>query len=202
MPTIDPNTEPMNLDDLLQLESELKQVSGWRKVKPTLSFQECFFGLMGTAVLLAKPNGTFHPMVFTNIPNTSSQDEAMNDSCEFDNNEEENEEENEFNDEESDEFRMLAEAMISMLAPCFRHEKQPRFFESSSDLSEFVATNIANRFDGYKLVIIPICKIQDKRIRGLVILYTYDDSQFLTENDTDPLSQVWGVFANSLKLLV
>lgn len=212
MPTLDPNTEPMTVDDLLELERTLTGVPGFEKARPVLEFQQEFFGLFGTACLLRQPKGTFHPMFMTNIPNCApggcegEKEQEFDLGIEFEEQEQEEfgEDENEpigAGENDGEEFRAFVQAMIDNLSPCFQHEKQPRFFPNFNDLAEFVSPDLLARFQGYKLMIIPIRKPKAKNVVGLVILYNNEDSQYLTEDDMEPLSRVWNMFANSLKLL-
>lgn len=212
MPTLDPNTEPMTVDDLLELEGELASVQGFEKARPVLSFQQEFFGLFGTACLMRQPKGTFHPIFVTNIPNTAhgpgeeEQDQEYDLGIEFEEQEqddfdEESEEPISAGENDGEEFRAFAQAMIDNLAPCFQHEKQPRFFPNFNDLTEFVGPEMIARFQGYKLMILPIRKPKAKNVVALIVLYANEDMQYLIEDDMEPLSRVWGVFANSLKLM-
>lgn len=221
MPTLNPDMDPMTVDDLLELETQLALTAGFGKSKTVLSFQQEFFGFMGSALLLRQPKGTFHPMFCTNIPNCEEGqteeemefdlgiefEEAENEDDFGEDEEQENDDADEAEtridrgEDSADEFANLASAMIERLAPCFQHEKQSRFFADFRALEEFVSPDLASRFQGYKLVIIPIFAKTQKNVKALVMLYTTDDSQFLLEEDMDNLERIWRAFAYSLKLI-
>lgn len=204
MPPINPNVEPMNGADLLDLESALQTVTGFNRVKPALSFQREFFGLMGTAILVRQPNGSFFPMAITNVPNyDDSQEETQEQDEENDSFEEQEDDENEtdFGEDTGDEFHALAQSIVNNLAPCFQHEKQTRFFADFNALTEFVSMELAARFQGYKLMIIPIIKKNDKKVKALIVSFTNDDSEYLNEDDSDGMTRMWSIFARSMKLI-
>lgn len=202
MPPINPNVEPMNGVDLLQLESTLQVVTGFGRIKIALSFQREFFGLMGTAVLLRQANGSFFPIAITNVPNyDDSQEETEDESFEPNDEQEESEQEQNFGQDDGDEFHALALAMVNNLAPCFQHEKQTRFFPDFNALTEFVSIDLAARFQGYKLMIIPIINQSAKKVKALIVCFTNDDSQFLTEDDADGMTRMWSIYARSMKLI-
>jgi hypothetical protein len=226
MPQLNPNDEPMSVDDLLELERAMNGVPGFGKVSQALSFQQEFFGLFGTAVLMRQGKGTFVPIACTNIPNCAPDDLGgeQKEEQEFDtgsgyepedeeedfwgsaeetgeDEDEDAEPENGAGEQDGEEFHALAKSIVERLAPCFQHEKQPRFFATFNELSEFVSPDLAARFQGYKLAILPLRKPRTKAVVGLIVCYAHDDSQYLNAEDLDGLERIWLCYANSMKLL-
>lgn len=105
-----------------------------------------------------------------------------------------------FGENSGHEFTQLSESLIRQLAPCFSLEKNPRFFSNFNEMTEFVPMNIASCFQGYKLLIIPIRKPASykrpasKNADAIVICYTYDDSEYLNEDNVDYIERIWSMY--------